>query len=69
MNPVKTLRSHLESKTSEFNNDSLASSDDKHDDPEGSILEESFEDIELIMNSSGVDQVKDLHDDEDIKHI
>ena len=72
MNSMKSRIGDLHGTSSELDNDSLSSEASNKDDEEDPVVPHSFEDVQLIVDFSGIDKVEDLHDCEhveDISHV
>lgn len=71
-NPVLPWQStigDLQSCTAPGNNDGLTNSNQQPDSQVHFVCTNTLEDVFLIINLSGVDQVEDLDDDEDVEYV
>jgi len=60
---------NLHSVATDLHDDSLTTTDDKVDKAEGKIVEDTLENVEGIINNSGVKKVENAHYHKDIEHI
>lgn len=65
----KTILRYLHGEATKLNNDDLAASDANHDTNEHPVLEQSFEDIEVVIDHTAVNKIEDLHDCEYVEDI
>ena len=66
---VKATTSDLHGIASELHDDALSSSDKYEDDAESEVVEDAFEDVDLIVDYTSIDNVEDAHHDENIEDI
>jgi hypothetical protein len=66
---VKATTSDLHGIASELHDDALGYSDKYEDDAESEVVEDAFEDVDLIVDYTSIDNVEDAHHDENIEDI
>ena len=66
---VKATTSDLHGIASELDDDALGSRDEYEDDTESEVVIDALEDVELVINYAGIDNVEDAHHDENVENI
>ena len=65
----ETLLADLQRVTSDLNNDCLTTEDADPDDNKERISEDTLENIKLVVDLARVNEIENLHDGENVKHI
>lgn len=68
LDTCQTRNMDADSSTEELGYHNLDYSDNSPDDDKGWVLQDSFEDIDFIIDLSGADHVEDLHEHEEIEY-